>query len=206
MLRAILPSTASVYNPIDVIGDARSDRYSVAVQAALADPGVDALVVILTPQAMTEIEATANLVIEAARRYGKTVLASFMGGVRVEPGGRILREGDVPNYEFPEEAMASLAAMCRQQVWARKPIEHPITFEVEKDRAWRTLAGAAADKRQSQGDVEARGILSAYGFRVPTAMLARSAEVAIAFARQIGYPVSSRSCRRTSFTNPMSGA
>ncbi|MBI2865471.1 MAG: acetate--CoA ligase family protein [Chloroflexi bacterium] len=188
-LRASLTSTANVYNPIDVIGDARSDRYRVAVDAALADPGVDALVVILTPQAMTEIEATANLVVELSRQYGKTVLASFMGGVRVEPGVRILREGSVPNYEFPEEAVASLGAMYEQRRWIEKPVEQPMSFPVRKEQARRLLVSAAADKRQTLGDVEARGVLTAYGFKVPTAMLARSAEQAIGFAKQIGYPV-----------------
>ncbi|MHB1415481.1 MAG: acetate--CoA ligase alpha subunit, partial [Chloroflexota bacterium] len=110
-LRNHLPRAASVYNPVDVIGDAPADRYEVAIEAALADDNVDALLVLLTPQAMTEVGATARVAVAAARKYFKPVLASFMGGNAVEEGISILKDGGIPNYTFPESAVAALVAI-----------------------------------------------------------------------------------------------
>ena len=109
-LKQSLPATASLRNPIDVIGDARADRYKAAVRTVLEDENVDMGIVILTPQSMTDIEETAAVVPEAVKGIGKPVVCSFMGARDVAPGVKILRTAGVPNYAFPEDAVKSLAA------------------------------------------------------------------------------------------------
>ena len=112
-LRPSLPAAASLRNPVDVIGDARSDRYKAAVRTVLEDPGVDMGIVILTPQSMTEIEETAAVVPEAVKGINKPVVCSFMGVRDVAPGVAILRQAHIPNYPFPEDGVRALAAAVR---------------------------------------------------------------------------------------------
>ncbi len=112
-LRPSLPAAASLRNPVDVIGDARSDRYKAAVRTVLEDPGVDMGIVILTPQSMTEIEETAAVVPEAVKGIHKPVVCSFMGVRDVAPGVAILRQAHIPNYPFPEDGVRALAAAAR---------------------------------------------------------------------------------------------
>jgi acetate---CoA ligase (ADP-forming) len=112
-LRESLPPTASIRNPVDVIGDALSDRYQAAVRTVLEDENVDMAVVILTPQSMTEIEETAAVVPEAIKGIDKPVVCSFMGVRDVAAGVAILRKAGVPNYAFPEDGVRALAAANR---------------------------------------------------------------------------------------------
>ncbi|MCJ7737701.1 MAG: acetate--CoA ligase family protein [Anaerolineae bacterium] len=184
-----LPSWASVGNPVDVLGDAKADRYKEAIRLTLADPRVDGLLVVLTPQAMTEIEETAKAVGDVAKTSEKPILACFMGEARVNAGVEILREADVPNYMFPERAAASFAAMEAY----RSELERPI-FEPEACVECNATVRALFDRIRSEGrvtigDAEAWDVLKAYGFSVPESKLATTADEAVEFAGAIGYPV-----------------
>lgn len=112
-LKGGLPATASLRNPIDVIGDARADRYKSAVRTVFEDENVDMGIVILTPQSMTDIEETAAVVPDAIQGIDKPVVCAFMGAKDVAPGVNILRKAGVPNYAFPEDAVRTLAAAAR---------------------------------------------------------------------------------------------
>ncbi len=188
-LRQALPPAANHYNPIDVLGDALADRYQDALQAALQDPGVDAIIVLLTPQAMTEIEPTAEAVVRIARQHDKPVLASFMGGKAIAPGNRILGAGRIPFYDFPEEAAAALHAMVRQQEWINTEQEEPVRKTADRERASTTLLAAQKAGRLKLNEMEARQIVAAYGLPLPRSLLAASADQAAEFAADIGYPV-----------------
>lgn len=111
-LASELPAAASVRNPIDLLGDARSERYRRALEVVLEDPGVDALVALLTPQAVTEPEQTARSIAHAARMHGKPVMGVYMGGDAVARGRVMLDLARVPAYFYPERAVRALAAMC----------------------------------------------------------------------------------------------
>ncbi|MBI1881857.1 MAG: acetate--CoA ligase family protein, partial [Chloroflexi bacterium] len=192
-LRQALPPAASVLNPIDVLGDARSDRYKVAFQTALTDDNVDALVVILTPQFMTEIEETACALADAFEAQPpparKPVLACFIGEAHMKQALRIFSERSIPSYATPERAAAALQAMVAQANWVAEPLPQFEVFEVDRETVARILAQVRADGRVKIGDAESRDILTAYGIRVPKSRLCPSAEEAVAFADDIGYPV-----------------
>ena len=112
-LVASLPAAASVANPVDLLGDARSSRYARAIDLVAADPGVDAIVVLLTPQAMTDAEQTARSIAAIGHSCGKPVLAAFMGGKAVASGRALLDVAHVPAYSFPERAVCAVAALYR---------------------------------------------------------------------------------------------
>jgi acetyl coenzyme A synthetase (ADP forming)-like protein len=188
-LREVLPPAANHYNPIDVLGDARSDRFAAALQAALKDPGVDAIILLLTPQAMTEIEKTAEEVVTISHGSEKPVLACFMGGKNVAPGNKILGAGRIPFYAFPEEAADALRVMVQQQEWIYKEHEMPVRITADRERAAMTLLAAQKAGRLKLNEMEARQIVAAYGLALPQSYLAFSADQAAEYAAEIGYPV-----------------
>ena len=188
-LMADLPGAASAANPVDVLGDALADRYEHALRLVLADPGVDAVIVIVTPQAMTQIEETAHVVGRTARETEKPVLGCFMGEARISAGIDVLREYDVPNYPFPERAAAALAAMVAYRRERERTLHQPERFEVDTEAVRKVLEQARSEGRVSIGDAEARAILEAYGFPVPPSRLAATPEEAIEAAEEMGYPV-----------------
>jgi len=192
-LEAYLPGAASVANPVDVLGDAMADRYEHAVDLVLADPQVDGLLVIVTPQAMTEIEKTAHAVGrmagEKAEEAGKPVLACFMGEARIDAGVRVLREYGVPNYPFPERAADALAAMDGYRRERGRPVFEPEPCVVCQPPVKELFDRVREEGRVSIGDAEAREVLEAYGFPLPKSKLAETAEEAVEIAADIGYPV-----------------
>jgi len=184
-----LPGAASAANPVDVLGDAMADRYEHAIELVLNDDKVDSLLVIVTPQAMTEIEKTAHAVGRVSEESEKPILACFMGEARIDAGVRILREYGVPNYPFPERAAATLAAMDGYRLEKDRPIPEPEPCEVCKPPVEKLFAQVREEGRAAIGDTEAREVLDAYGFRVPESHLAETAEEAVKKAEEIGYPV-----------------
>ncbi len=184
-----LPGAASAANPVDVLGDALADRYQHAVRLVLNDPNVDGLIVVVTPQAMTEIKETAHAVGQMSQESDKTVLACFMGEARIAAGIDVLWQYGVPNYPFPERAAAALAAMSTYRQERDRPI-----FEVEPceaciPRVRELFDQVRSEGRVSIGDAEARTVLESYGFTIPKSHLAETPEEAVEFADEIGYPV-----------------
>jgi acetate---CoA ligase (ADP-forming) len=188
-LKEFLPEAASAANPVDVLGDARADRYRFALETVAADPNVDGIVVVLTPQAMTEIEETARATSELAEKLDKPVLACFMGEARVKTGIDILTQNGVPNYAFPERAALAIRAMADyREMQARPQPEYP-HFDVDRATVQHIIDQVLAEGRLSIGDFEAREVMTAYGMRIPQSELAKTPADAIEIAGKIGYPV-----------------
>ncbi len=188
-LTADLPSAASAANPVDVLGDALADRYEHALRLVLADPAVDGVIVIVTPQAMTQIVETAHVVGRISRETDKPILGCFMGEARIRAGIEVLQEYGAPNYPFPERAAAALAAMVWYSRERETPILEPARFEVDTAAVQKVLDRVRSEGRVSIGDAEAREILQAYGFPIPPSRLAKTPEEAIQMAEEMGYPV-----------------
>jgi len=184
-----LPDAASAANPVDVLGDARADRFRFALEAAASDPNVNGLLVVLTPQAMTEIEATAQAVGELANKIDKPVLACFMGEAKMQAGINILEQYDVPNYPFPERAALAFKAMSQYREIRARPEAEFAQFDVDREATREVIEKVRSEERVSIGDAEARTILKAYGLHIPKSEIAESPEQAVEMAREIGYPV-----------------
>lgn len=185
-----LPASASLANPIDVIGDAKADRYREAFGAARGEAGADAVLVLLTPQAMTEPEETARAAVEAFAGSGKTALASFLGEASVRKAREILAAGGIPHYFSPERAVRAFRGMTLYRRRLSEPDPEPWRAPgVDPTRARRSVAGALAQGRKTLGEEEGREILEAYGFRFPARALARTSAEAVSAFRRLGGPV-----------------
>lgn len=189
-LRGGLPPFANLYNPVDILGDAKSERYRYAMEGVIKDENVHAILVILTPQAMTDMDETARAVGEiSARAKRKAVVASFMGGPLAERGAEVLSQYKVPNYPFPERAISVLSAMYRQRQWVERPVEEPKLFGGDKAAVREVFRQCLERGYSTLAEGEAREVISAYGFSVPRSILVNSKESAIKVAEEIGYPV-----------------
>ncbi|MCX8065081.1 MAG: acetate--CoA ligase family protein [Candidatus Hydrogenedentes bacterium] len=187
-LKQKLPPAASVANPIDVLGDADPERYATALNAALDDDTIDAVIVILTPQAMTKPAETARAIISNLRG-NKPVLATFMGGADVMPARDELVSASLPDYPSPERAVSALKAMCDYSAWRRRPPRIVLRFPANKRRIERIIRRHQRENRTFINEVDAKEILRAYDFNVPLGGLARTDEEAVTIADRIGYPV-----------------
>ncbi len=201
-LNAVLPSVWSHNNPIDIIGDAPPDRYAKALEIAAADPETDGLLVILTPQAMTDPTATAKALVKHAHIEGKPVLASWMGGEEVQEGARILREAGIPTFAYPDTACVLFNHLWRYDTNLRSLYETPRLpvapergeFREEVDRI---IADVAAEGRTLLTEYESKKVLAAYGIPITDTELAQTPAEAVAAARAIGYPVVAKLLSRT---------
>lgn len=188
-LEKILPDAASAANPVDVLGDARADRYRFALEAVVKDPNVDGIMVLLTPQAMTEIELTAEEICKLTKNTKKPLLSCFMGEARVESGIEILSEHGIPNYPFPERAAHAFSAMSHYRNIKCQPLPEFASFEVDRQAVKKVIENVRSEGRLSIGDSEARTILKAYGMHIPRSEIAETPDEAVRIAREIGYPV-----------------
>jgi acetyltransferase len=184
-----LPDAASAANPVDVLGDARADRYGFALEEVAKDPNVDGIMVVLTPQAMTQIDETAKTVGELAAEFDKPILTCFMGEAKVRSGIDVLTEYGVPNYIFPERAAHAFHAMSQYRHIRTRPESECVEFDVDKESVEELFSTVRAEDRLSIGDAEAWTILEAYGLKTPVSKLASDPNEAVQFANEIGYPV-----------------
>lgn len=188
-LRKALPAAANMKNPIDVIGDARADRYVAALEAVLDDDDVDQVLVILTPQSMTDINSIAEAICrirDENRDTSKTLLCSFMGAKDVAPGIEILQRHGVPHYILPEWGTVAMGHAVWYRNWLNRDVSEVRLYEVDRKRA------AAILDNIPDGPVlehQALELLGAYGFPIVESHMSRSADEAVDAAGRIGYPV-----------------
>ncbi|HJX40382.1 MAG TPA: acetate--CoA ligase family protein, partial [Anaerolineales bacterium] len=188
-LEQVLPDAASAANPIDLLGDALAERYRFALDLVIGDPQVDAVLVIMAPQAISQMPETAQVVIEIAGRAEIPVLACFMGEASMQRATNLLQAHGIPNIPFPERAARALQAKEHYRRRQAEPAPQIETFEADRPAVRRCFDAALAEGRVSLGDAEARSILAAYGFNLPESEIAANAEQAVEIAERIGYPV-----------------
>ena len=185
-----LPAAANFYNPFDVLGDALADRYEYAMDVVLDDPNVDILLILLTPQAMTEIAATAEAIARTAKRKTeKPILACFLGANEVKKGVRILRENKIPQYDSPESAVETIKVMTEYVRWHARPKRVVKLFPVNRRKVENIIERHLRQRILEIGEAESKEILEAYGFVTPKGSVATTAEQAANIAEQLGYPV-----------------
>jgi len=186
-LALALPKEANIHNPIDVLGDAKADRFEVAISAALADSNVDAAVVILTPQSMTEVAATAQVIIRARDKYQKPITAAFMGHELVAPGFEILKDNRIAAYSYPESAIKSLSALEKFYQDTQSEIEEfPEIDDVDKDAVTKIFAHARENGIYAFPEATALAVLEAYKLPVLVSRVAHTRQEAETIAKEIG--------------------
>jgi len=188
-LGSFLPAYASLYNPIDIIGDADAERFAQTLKAVAPDKRVHALLVLLTPTASAEIEGTARAIIDVARDAGKPVFACFMGGRRVAPGKEMLSAAGVPSYDYPEQAIASIEAMYDYVTWRDGPPEVEVCYRRDMYRANKVIEKARQAGCVEVVEFQAQELLKAYELPVPGTRLSRTSDEAVAAAKELGLPV-----------------
>jgi acetyl coenzyme A synthetase (ADP forming)-like protein len=189
-LAGYLPPAANLYNPIDILGDALADRYEFALDAVLDDPNVDIVLILLTPQAMTEPTTTAKAVVRIAhQKKQKPVLACFLGASKVEEGVKVLQNGKIPQYDSPEGAVTTIKVMTDYVRWRSRPKRVVKLFPVNRRKVETIVEKHLRHNIREVGETEAKEILEAYGFITPKGSVATTAEQAVNITEQLGYPV-----------------
>ncbi|HUN01090.1 MAG TPA: bifunctional acetate--CoA ligase family protein/GNAT family N-acetyltransferase [Halothiobacillus sp.] len=195
-LNQVLPATWSQSNPMDIIGDATAERYAASLRIALADPQVDMVIVMLTPQAMTDPTACANAIIEVVRAQAapiKPVLACWMGEALVSDARGLFDAANIPQFRSPETAVEALSYLIayrrNQQVLLQTP--GPLTVDAPADIEGARLILAAARKagRKVLTTRESKAILNAFHIPTTPTILARDADEAMLAAETLGFPI-----------------
>ena len=192
---AVLPATWSHNNPVDIIGDASPERYAKALEIAANDPGSDGMLVILTPQAMTDPTRIAEQLKPLAKQEGKPVLASWMGGVDVAAGEEILNRANIPTFPYPDTAARAFNYMWQYSYNLRGLYETPSLPEDSADWAPdRKLVEGIVKACRGEGrtiltEFESKEVLAAYGIPVAKTVIAADSAAAVKAADGMGYPV-----------------
>lgn len=192
-LSRCLPREANIHDPVDIIGDALSDRYGEAIDIVLSQKSVGTLVVLLTPQIMTEIDKTAKFISKLSKEHLKPVVCSFIGGSSVDEGMRILTKNKIPVFRFPEIAVDIISFVDEYRRWIKfnsnnSAIEKSTEFTNSK-RSTMITRQALEDLRYGLRHDEIDDIADIYKVPMnPRIVVSRLSE-AVEAANKIGYPL-----------------
>ena len=189
-----LPPQWSHNNPVDILGDAEPERYAKSLEIAAKDPAIDGMLVILTPQDMTNPTQIAEKLKPYAKGFGKPVLASWMGGAEVAAGEQILNHAGIPTFQFPDSAVRAFNYMWRYSYNLKGLYETPTLpqhadAELKRGKASRILRDARGQGRTLLTEFESKQLLEAYGFPTVETRVAVTEEEAVQAAEALGYPV-----------------
>jgi len=192
-LNGELPAQWSHGNPIDIIGDAPPQRFASAAAAALADPGVDALLAMYSPVAVTEPEDAARALVEAAAGSRKPVVGAWLGDITPSPARRLLDEHNIPNFYTPENAVEAFSFLCahrrnQSQLMQVPPAAAPREPAADLAAAVAIFERARAERRTLLDQRDSRALLAAFGLPVAPSIVATSRDEAVAAARSMGFP------------------
>jgi acetyltransferase len=192
-LNHLLPAAWSHANPVDTLGDSSPEMYVRALEVVAGDPNCDAVLSILAPQGMTEPEQAAGLLRQAAEGIKKPLLASWMGGSRMQLAANVLNEARIPTFEYPDAAARSFAYMWRYSSNLQALYETPMfAGELPEDgpkRVAEIISSAVAKNRTVLTEHESKQVLAAYELPVTPSKIAATADAAVAAAESLGFPI-----------------
>jgi acetyl coenzyme A synthetase (ADP forming)-like protein len=188
-VRPLLPPNASIYNPVDLIGDAPPERYRVVLNQAIHDPHVNGLLVIVVPQATTDVGQTTDLIIHTAEMTDRPVIASLMGEASVRGSIEKLEANAIPNFSYPEIAVKGFKRLCDYFDWKNLNHEEPICSPFDRGGVKDKIDNFLKTGRYQMGEDEGMAILSQYGFVFPKKGLAVSSKEASRISAKMGFPV-----------------
>ena len=189
LLRENLPKAASVHNPIDLLGDAGADRYKFVLDTCMADESVSGIVVLMSPQTMTEYKETTDVIINLSQNLTKPLIVCYLGGLSNKESMERLRKNSVPSFTFPHSAVRAMNGIYTYSNIRQKKPEVYEHFEVDKGSAKRIFTEVLEDNRLVLLEHETMQVARCYGLPGPETKLARTAEEAVEFANGMGYPV-----------------
>ena len=190
-----LPPHWSHNNPVDILGDAEPERYSHSLEIAANDPSIDGMLVILTPQGMTNPTQIADQLKPYAHSLGKPVLASWMGGAEVAAGEEILNQAGIPTFAFPDTAARMFNYMWRYQYNLRALYETPeirkdsAAFTPDRELASKILGEVRKSGRTILTEFESKELLGAYSIPTVPTKIATTEDEAVSLAEKFGFPV-----------------
>ncbi len=192
-LNELLPPHWSHANPIDILGDATPETYQKVIEIAAKDSNSDGLLVVLSPQAMTDPTQSARDIAQSGDKiaFGKPILASWMGGSDVAEGEDILNQAGIPTYSYPDTAARMFSYMWQYTKNLNSLYETPrlgVEFDPDRTQVQTMIEAALAEKRTILTEYESKAVMAAYGISTVQTFLADSAEKAEQLADQIGYP------------------
>lgn len=191
-LRANLPREAGIYNPVDVLGDAKADRYQFALEKVLSDPNVDSVVMLMCPTAVTQPEETSRAIIEARDAHPeKPVFAAYMGGGSLTGGAEILASAGIPCFTFPEPAIECIRGLKNygQFCSAAGVEENRDLPDADKKTVKAIFYDVIKDNRLVLMGSEAAEVANAYGISAAPIVMTTTPEEAAGEADRMGYPV-----------------
>ncbi|MCK5408852.1 MAG: acetate--CoA ligase family protein, partial [Candidatus Heimdallarchaeota archaeon] len=190
-LREFLPPTANFNNPIDALGTAQAEDYGRILELSLQDDGIDGVIVILTPQAMTEGKETSEKIVEIRNKYpDKPIVTIFIGGEILGPSIHYLKKNKIPSYPHPERGVRAMAAMADYATIRNRSKDDTIPdLEKDQNKVREIFDKVKSENRKQLLGAEAIEVAKAYGINTPETKLAFSAEEAAVLANQIGFPI-----------------
>lgn len=192
-LNAALPAHWSRNNPVDVLGDASAEHYRQALELCLKDPGVDGVLAILTTQAVTNPADVAKVAVEVSKKYKKTMLASWMGEEDVREGREILEAGKIPHYRYPESAVDVFIKMYHYsrnlELLYQTPPAFPQQLHLQPEVARAIIYTIMGEGRTVLMENESKELMKSYGIPTGAFKVVPTADQAVKFADEIGYPV-----------------
>ena len=186
-----LPRMAGLHNPIDVLGDALADRFAIALDTVLQEGSVSAVIVILTPQLMTEVDKTAKVITAASQKYQKSIYCSFIGAKQIENGEKILNQAKIPNFNYPEQAIRTLSLVWEWQNWRQN--QSRSTQGQSLEIKYSSLADDLIKQRLPDEKLLNTNltyqIFTEIGIDQPQSIVTNNPEVAENFVENIGWPI-----------------
>ena len=189
-LRNALPQESNIYNPIDILGDAKPRRYVATLEIILADQNVGGVILLLTPQAMTEPEETANLINRLSLHTSKPIITSFIGGKELKKAREKLKRGSAANFDSPETAVRAARNLIKFREIATSSEGASTQLRSGQNRAaFLRLEGVRSEGRTTLTEEEGKDVLRAYGIKAPRETVVTRRDKVIQAAREIGYPI-----------------
>lgn len=189
-LRNALPQESNIYNPIDILGDAKPRRYVATLEIILADQNVGAVILLLTPQAMTEPEETANLINRLSLHASKPIITSFIGGNELRKARGKLIHGRAANFDSPETAVRAARNLIKFREIATSSEGASTQLRSGQNRAaFLRIEGVRSEGRTALTEEEGKDVLRAYGIKAPRETVVTRRDKVIQAAREIGYPI-----------------
>ncbi len=197
-LNAYLPSYWSHGNPVDVLGDANAERYSESTRIVLDDPNVDAVLVILTPQAITQPTETARAIVRLAEDNSKPIMAAWLGGRSMKEGISIFNEAGIAVYETPEQAINAFMTLVRYsrnlEALFETPKDVPVHFNYDRQKLREDFNVKMKTKGKILCEIDSKNFLETYGITTTQPELAKNEREAVQIANHMGYPVALKIC------------